>query len=199
MGKWQINGTFQSRDSSRISAFFKKMGKLTKKKPRYNEQDYFCVFLSWGHPHSSMFHFSEAFKTKAGDKSRLWDAADFQRARQFWLVLQPPVAQHGVIGVTGFRQLQRLWVCVCAHDETTFPCAPSSLLPVTVVGEFVVAGKGDQHAKPNSQRETDLRCCLDPNLRAIKQPYLCEVVNKRHRRGGRKAIIRDNCRKLIQR
>lgn len=75
---------------------------------------------------------------------------------------------------------------------------PSSVLPVTVVGEFVVAGKGDEHAEPDSEGETDLRGRLDPDLRATEQPYSCEAANKRHRR-GKEAIIRDNCRKLIQR
>lgn len=33
---------------------------------------------------------------------------------------------------------------------------------------------------------------------ATEQAHLCEAANKRHRR-GQKGIIRDNCRKLIER
>lgn len=93
-----------------ISAFHKKEGNI--------EQRIRCLFLCF-------FFFSLGeilpvarftFKTKAGDKSRLRVADDFQRARQFSLAPQLPVAQRGVIGVTGLGELQRL--CACALNLT---------------------------------------------------------------------------------
>lgn len=52
------------------------------------------------------------------------------------------------------------------------PASPPVHLPVTVVAEFVVAGKGNEHTKPHSKRETDLRRGLDPNLRSDRTSTL---------------------------
>lgn len=49
-----------------------------------------------------------SYQTQKRDKSLLWDADDFQRVRQFWLVLGLSVAQLGVKDIAGFKELQRL-------------------------------------------------------------------------------------------
>lgn len=42
-------------------------------------------------------------------------------------------------------------------------------LPVAVVGEFIVAGEGDEHPEPNAQREAHLGGGVYPHLCGARQ------------------------------